>query len=95
MRLSLLLLSAGLLLPAAPASAQMDPGAVAGGEAARYDAERRARIARGLPPETPQTPYERWRNRPGKRDCGAYNRKCPAKARSDAAGSRASAQSNP
>lgn len=28
--------------------------------------------------------YERWRNRPGKRDCGAYNWKCPARPRDPA-----------
>jgi hypothetical protein len=80
MRVSAVLLGSILLSPI-PAAAQMDPGAVAAGEAVRHDNERHARRVRGLPAQAPQSAYERWRNRPGKRDCGAYNWKCPARPR--------------
>lgn len=76
-----ILLGPALMLTSVPAAAQMDPGAVAAGEAVRYDNERRSRVARGQRAKAPQTAYERWRNRPGKRDCGSYNWKCPAKSR--------------
>lgn len=75
-------------LSAAPTGAQevgpaLDPGAMAGwtaGAAVQHDLDRRAGRAKGRR-SRPQSVYERWRNRPGKRDCGAYNWKCPAKPR--------------
>ena len=77
-----------LALSAAPLNAQevgpaLDPGAMAGwtaGAAVQHDLDRRAARAKGQRAQ-PQSAYERWRNRPGKRDCGAYNWKCPAKPR--------------
>jgi len=57
MRLAILLASGLALLPTAT-MAQMDPGAVAAGEAVRYDNERRAREARGEPAQSPQGDYE-------------------------------------
>ncbi|PCD03458.1 hypothetical protein COC42_03490 [Sphingomonas spermidinifaciens] len=73
-------------LTSAPLAAQevgpaLDPTVMTGwtaGEAVQHDLERRARSPRARQAESR---YERWRNRPGKRDCGAYNWKCPAKAR--------------
>lgn len=60
----------------------LDPGLMAGwtaGAAVQDDLDRRAARANGRRPT--RSAYERWRNRPGKRDCGSYNWKCPARPR--------------
>jgi hypothetical protein len=82
------LLIAALSFTAAPLAAQdvgpaLDPTLMTGwtgGAAVQHDLEKRARNPRARPA---QSRYERWRNRPGKRDCGAYNWKCPARPRRD------------
>ena len=69
--------------------AAIDPG-VAGAAAAQYSLAQseRARACRQRYGARSRrcaiattSRYEQWRNRPGKRDCGAYNWKCPAKPR--------------